>query len=149
MASEAPQNSRTTPASGELHNTLPEISKAWQCYHEGAFYKAASICQRILSTLPGHSQALHLLGLVFWRSGQSRAAIDCLERLIHLEPQQALHYNSYGVILNDCQDYIKAIECFTKALALQPAYHEARCNMGLSHYYLVTWPVPNDISNQS
>ena len=54
--------------------------RAKQLYETGRFEEAAQLCRAILSRNAQDSEANHLLGLIFYRQGQNRMAVDFLQR---------------------------------------------------------------------
>lgn len=57
-----------------------EQMRAKQLYETGRFEEAAQLCRAILSRNAQDSEANHLLGLIFYRQGQNRMAVDFLQR---------------------------------------------------------------------
>ena len=61
-------------------------------------------------------------------------AIECYQKAIELNPDNANAYHGMGVAYEYKQDYDKAIECYQKAIELNPKDAVAYYNMGNAYY---------------
>jgi Tfp pilus assembly protein PilF len=65
-------------------------------------------------------------------AGQTTAALREIEDAVREEPGDAVAHNLHGLILGsqDLKRHRAAVTAFRKAIACQPAYAEAHCNLG-------------------
>jgi len=54
------------------------------------------------------------------------------ESLSKQYPNVSLIYNIYGIINHALGDWVKSVDCFSKAIKLKPAYAEAHHNLGIA-----------------
>lgn len=111
------------------------IAHGWRLRSLSRWAEAARICRKILSDDPGFGEAWHLLGLLALDQGDHSQAVDHLKQAIAVEPDQALHYNNLGVVLNEAELYARAANYLQQALEIRPDLHDARCNLGLSLFH--------------
>jgi len=64
-----------------------------------------------------------------------------LQRALNLCPNHADAHNNLGVILENAQNYAKAIHHYQRALQINPDYHEAWIGMGDVHYKQGQFPL--------
>ncbi|CAK4705894.1 hypothetical protein LEN26_001570 [Aphanomyces euteiches] len=91
---------------------------------------ASSIYRNILAASPNHGHALHLLGLVFYQSGNPIEAISYIEQALQGNSTFEEFHNSMGLCLKDLGRTAEAQVHFEKALKLRPSFLEARFNLG-------------------
>src|SRR4051794_7626581 len=87
------------------------LEAAFQHHQAGHLREAELGYRQILSRDPSNPDALHLLGLVAFRSGQLDLAIDLIQRAIQLLPEAwELHSNLAEVFIarGSIQDAINA-----------------------------------------
>jgi len=90
------------------------------CYRAGRYGEAASIFVRINEQMPGHSDALRLLGLCRLRQGDPPAALELLGQARALAPGNAYAQLHYGLGLHAIGRYTEAAAIFGKCQALLP-----------------------------
>lgn len=99
-------------------------------HQAGRIPEAAQIYESVLASQPGHSGALHLLGLCHYQRGDNPAALDLIRKAIELSPADAVMHNNLGAVLLSCKSAEAALSSFDRALALNPGYAEAWNNRG-------------------
>ncbi len=119
-----------TAAEQPTSSVLRDLQEAVQNFQAGQFGHAEASCRRVLQTQPGHADALHVLGLIAWRSGKHRDAIDAITQAVAGRPHAPQFHNSLGVVFKSCGDLQAAAVAFRKALELNPNYPEALTNLG-------------------
>ena len=62
------------------------MQEAAASFQNGQYQKTAALCKQILSTFPGHTGALGLLGVVSAMRGKFEEAIRLFQRAIKKEP---------------------------------------------------------------
>jgi tetratricopeptide (TPR) repeat protein len=106
------------------------LQRAAALYARGNLHGAEAACRELLRLQPTHADALHVLGLVAFRRGEPRQALDCIRKAIAADPDKAQAHNSLGVVLKETGDLAAAELAFRAATALQPRYPEALTNLG-------------------
>jgi tetratricopeptide (TPR) repeat protein len=111
-----------------------DINKAMQaaleCLRTGNVDQAEKTYEEIVSIQPGNINALHFLGIAYYRNKKYAPAIMCMKRVLQLQPDYADAHNNLGIILKDMGHYDEAMSCFRKAVALKPVFFEAYVNLG-------------------
>ena len=133
------QNSQGDPdySGPEKRADIPVLlSRAWQLRHQSRLPEAEAACHNVLSRIPQHGEALHLLGVLDHDQGRQNMAAEHLRQALAAEPGQRLHYNNLGVVYNAMGRYASAEKVLRKALEIAPGYHDAKCNLGLALYFL-------------
>lgn len=116
--------------SRKAHHVLSKINIALKNHCAGELFEAGEIYSKILSENPDHPDALHLLGMIFYETGQCQKAIELINEAIRVNPRVADFHQNLGMILFDIGDLQKAIGAFRRAIQLKPDYTEALNNLG-------------------
>jgi tetratricopeptide (TPR) repeat protein len=66
------------------------------------------------------------------RHGRFSNALELLDEVIRLNPDNSEAWNDKGILLDSLDKHSEALECFEKALELQPAYNDALLNKGIA-----------------
>jgi predicted O-linked N-acetylglucosamine transferase (SPINDLY family) len=106
------------------------ITAALEAYNARRFTEAQFLCGEILTFLPEHFDALHLLGVSQLDSGQKEEAEATLRRALAVDPKSAEAHCNHGVALFDLKRYEDACRAYERAIALQPRYPVALNNLG-------------------
>ena len=110
------------------------FSQAAQFFNTGHLAPAAGLCQQILQAHPRHGDTINLLGLVEFRQGLHKQAIERLKRAIAINPDNAFYRNNLGNILQAMQRYEAAEACFEQAIFLRPEVADFHYNLGNVRY---------------
>ncbi len=108
------------------------IRSAFKLYQSGNLEQAGNICKEALKAQPDNSEALHLLGLIFYHAGNHDLALRNIRKAIKFDPQNADAYYDLGNVLQEKGQITKAITNYRKAIKLNPEYAEAYNNMGIA-----------------
>jgi predicted O-linked N-acetylglucosamine transferase (SPINDLY family) len=128
VGSRAFQNARLQKqARKQAEALLPAAIKA---YGEGRHGDAQAICRQILSGLPNHFDALHILGVSASDCGRFDEAVPILARAIAVEPRSAEAHSNIGQALAKLRRYEEARAAYEKAIALKPNFAMALTNLG-------------------
>jgi predicted O-linked N-acetylglucosamine transferase (SPINDLY family) len=100
--------------------------------HEGGrLHSAAAICRKILVELPHNGEALHLLGIIEYQTGNSAVARRIFGRLLDIDPLNHAVWSNLGAACLALGDNQQARECFEQALRINPLNADAWNNLGV------------------
>jgi tetratricopeptide (TPR) repeat protein len=100
-------------------------------HKEGRFADAEAIYRAILAQNPSNPDAANLLGVLCQQTGRIAESRDLLEGVTRRNPQMETAQNNLGITLQALGDRDGAMAAYTSAVALSPAYVEARHNIAL------------------
>ncbi|WP_130470853.1 tetratricopeptide repeat protein, partial [Candidatus Magnetaquicoccus inordinatus] len=92
--------------------------------------EAIACCQKLLELRPEHVEFFHLLGHLYFQSGEPQKAVIWIRKACQLRPDQPVFWQNLGIILSGLNELDEAIHCFRQVLALQPNQHEALHHLG-------------------
>jgi len=104
------------------------ISLAAAKIQQGKFDDAIAICREGLSYNPEKSQLYSNLGLAFLQMGKIDEAITELETAVKLGAD-AMTYNNFALAVSAKGNYDTALECYRKAIRLDPKNAESYYNL--------------------
>src|SRR5262245_1123798 len=105
---------------GEAQLPLPLVyAQAVGEYRAGRLEGAEGLCRQVLATNDRHAEALHLLGVIRHRRGETAEGIACIERAIGLAPQ-ASYYCNLAKIWQTLGQLPRAEELARRAADLAP-----------------------------
>jgi tetratricopeptide (TPR) repeat protein len=109
---------------GAVHQASNNPRQALSC-----FIQAAMLCPK---------DGVNLVNLAggLLRSGAGQLAVQVLEQAKKLTPGDQEIYSTLAEIHREERDYLLAVECFRKALALSPSNAEAAHGLGDSYFQL-------------
>jgi len=107
------------------------LQQAYQLYNAGKLSEAAALCRDLLAPQPDHAEANHLLGMIFFRQGDARAAREPMRRATASPRATVEMHNNFGAVLNALGEAQQAEQAFKRALALNPNYAWAFNNLGV------------------
>ncbi len=100
---------------------------------DAALYEEAeTVLEKAISLKPDLAAAHRHLGLVNYKQGHTREAINSYKRALNLNPLDAEVHNNLGVAFNDLLLFQQAASSYAEAIRLRPDYSEARYNLGLA-----------------
>jgi predicted O-linked N-acetylglucosamine transferase (SPINDLY family) len=106
-----------------------ELAEADRHYRAGRYAQAESIYLGILKQAPTHTDALHLLGLLYSRLGQYAHAAELIGKAIAINPGVADYHNQLGNVFQLQGNVAAAIQHYRKVLQLQPSHAGAHNNL--------------------
>ncbi|HSU66921.1 MAG TPA: tetratricopeptide repeat protein [Tepidisphaeraceae bacterium] len=104
---------------------------AFSHFQAGRTAEAEAICRQILAGRPDQPQALHLLGLLRHRAGESDAGIELIRRAISLAPQVLGFHNDLAGILASRGRLGEALAAYQTVTDLRPGFAEAHVNCSI------------------
>jgi hypothetical protein len=116
-------SSAISPAPANFHDAL--------VFHRaGQIELAQALYQQILIEDPKNAEALHLLGLVAYQSGNYRTAAEKIGHAIYLSPLVAGYHSNLGLSLQALNQLNAAVASYEKAISLEPDFADAYYNRG-------------------
>jgi protein O-GlcNAc transferase len=103
--------------------------QAQQHHQAGRLPQAADLYRQLLADNPNHTDAHHLLGLIYSQLGAAELAITHLQQAVAFNGAEPTYRNNLGEALRRAGRLQEAITAFQQALALQPAFAEAHFNL--------------------
>jgi tetratricopeptide (TPR) repeat protein len=119
------QNTKQQNKSAVLQEML---AQATQSHRAGQLAVAEVLYRDILKLDPKQFDALHMLALIGYQTGQIADCLPLFEQASKLRPNDARMLINYGAALRKAQRYDDALEAYDKALAIQPTSSEALFN---------------------
>ena len=120
------------PLVAQGSSVLPNLQSAIALHQKGQLGQAQAIYRQLLGTDPANADALHLLGVIAYQTGNHQAAIASYDKAITLKPEYAEAYSNRGIALQELKQLDAAVASCDKAIALKPDYAEAYYNRGIS-----------------
>ncbi|MEY4704545.1 MAG: hypothetical protein RL042_741 [Nitrospirota bacterium] len=96
----------------------------------GRFQEAEGAYRRALDLAPNHPDALHHLGLLFYRLNRFDEAIATISRAIEQTPASPLYWFNLGVVTQKAARPDESIRAYRQAVTLNPRHLEAWINLG-------------------
>ncbi len=103
---------------------------------EGRCRDARRELERLLDNEPGHVQANHVLGTMYFHQGTLDLAIERYETALKGAPNFILCAYDCGVAYYHRANMPEAIRCFNRCLELDPHYNAAHYRLGFSYFHL-------------
>ena len=100
----------------------------------GQLQPAEAILRQILSKLPAHAEALHLMGVLTHQTGNSELAVDLIGKAIASQPGNAHFYANRGEMLRLLKRLDEAIQHGETAIRLAPDQASYHSNLGVAYY---------------
>lgn len=92
--------------------------------------QAQEIYRQVLAIHPQHFDALHLLGVIAYQTGNHPQALGLIDRAIAIYPHNAASYSNRGNALLALSRSDEALDSYDRAIELKPDYAEAYVNRG-------------------
>jgi tetratricopeptide (TPR) repeat protein len=96
------------------------LNEAVSLHRQGRLHEAEKIYARVLKAVPGHFDALNLLGAIKARQGQFGEAQRFFGAAVKADPSAAQAWSNLGQAYYALKLFSEALECFDKARALAP-----------------------------
>ena len=113
-----------------LSNVTHTLRRAIKHHQKGELQRAEAIYSQVLQIEPSNADALHLLGVVAGQRGRNEIAVGLIEKAINIINTIPLYHYSAGNAYRALDKLAQAIDCYQRALALNPNYFEALYNLG-------------------
>ncbi len=127
----AKQQRRQAAVGGQVTiDTSSLLATAQQQLDQGRAQEAEATCQKILSINPDEAEALQLLGLTAYLSGELKIAIDWLKKATKVRPDFAEAFYNLGIVLNRADKAKQAETAYRQALKIEPENIDYLNNLG-------------------
>lgn len=115
-------------------NPAQVLLTAARLQQSGDYPEAERLCHTILNRFPRQPDALHILGLIADKTGDSQTALRLIRKAIKFHPAWAPFYSSLATVEEKLGRMEDAASSYEKALKLQPNSAETCILLGI-HYY--------------
>ena len=95
-----------------------KLQEAEQCYEE------------MLRFQPDNANALHFLGIIYYRRKQYDLAISYIKKALFLQPNYFDAYNNLGIVLQEIGQFDEAITYYQQAIQVNPDSYLPYYNLG-------------------
>ena len=94
------------------------IQSGLAAHNLGQLSEAENLYQQVLSIDSENCQVLHLLGYLYYQSGNYELAIDIIGQAIFIDPDRPEFYNTAGKIYFATRNFEDAVDAFRQAIDL-------------------------------
>ena len=108
----------------------PKFQAALAFHQRGVLDRAAVLYQEVLQSDPGHSDSLHLLGVVASQLGNHGVAVDFIGKAIECQPDNPHFHFNLGVSQEELGQLREAVDSFSMVTALDGRNADAYLNCG-------------------
>lgn len=106
------------------------LQQALAHYEAGRFVQMEVLCRRVLTSAPKNADALHLLGVMWWKRCDLTKALPLLEQAVALNQSHANYHLSLATVLAGLGQSPEAAAHYTLALQFDPTLTQAYNNLG-------------------
>lgn len=108
----------------------PLFEKAVGLHRAGCTAEATDIYQEIVSQVPNHFDATHLLGVIALQEGRLEQAQELISSALRINPKDSAALNNLGTVYLRNQELELACKQFERAVHLHPNSFSALTNLG-------------------
>jgi tetratricopeptide (TPR) repeat protein len=113
-----------------MASTAELSARAAELYSAGQLPAAEQLYRQILAIDPYAADALHMLGLIAYQSGDPARAAPLLEAAVRLQPDQFGYFTNLGLIYEALGRPADAAACYEQSLRLRPDAAETHIGLG-------------------
>ena len=92
--------------------------------------RAQELCRDVLRIQPSHFDAMHLLGVMAFETGDLRRAVELMTAALEINPNHAATLNNLGMAFAALGQTEDALKNYDRAVALKPGFASAFNNRG-------------------
>ena len=107
------------------------FNEGFALHQKGLLSAAKVIYEEVLSHMPKHPDALHLLGVIGIQTSDYTVALDLIVSAIAAQPDNALFYCNHGIALQALKRFSEALTSYDHAIKCNPKYADAYNNRGI------------------
>ncbi len=119
------------PSTSEQH-----LLRGQWLHEQGRIDDAQQYYIQILQQHPHHRIALHLFGISLYQQTSYAESEYVLQQAQELAPDDCDLLSDRGLVLLAKEDYLTALDCFERAIAIEPAMSAAWNNLGVAFQHL-------------
>ena len=123
--------SRSELASQPTYSFEQDLSNAYRHWNAGQLKQAEILCQKVLATWPGNTDALHLMGLMAHGCGNLDLALDYLRKACQSPHAQGLYFSNLAEMCRQKKILGEAEAMARRAVALAPQLVGGWNNLGI------------------
>jgi protein O-GlcNAc transferase len=101
-------------------------------HRAGRLEQAAAAYRRILQFQADHTDALHLLGVASYQTGQHDTAIELIQKAIRIKPGRAEFHGNLSDVYRSAGRLEEAVAAAQRAIAVDPNNGDAYNNLGIA-----------------
>lgn len=105
------------------------VELARRHHQAGQLQQAEMLYREILAVQPDQPDAIHLLGVLAFQSGQPDVALDLLQRATAINPHESTTFSNLARVLCAVGRRDEAIHAYRKSIALEPTNPETHNNL--------------------
>lgn len=94
----------------------------------GKLAEAAALYHQVLQQEPRNYDALHALGVIYYRAGRLKEAEQMMAQAVAVNPRAPAALFDYGCVLMSAGRFEEAQDRFNRAISIRPDFVEARGN---------------------
>lgn len=106
------------------------LQMAIELHRNNQLEGAVELYRRLLEAVPGHPDALHLLGMAVHQMGRSDEGVGLIEQAIKAQPNYAGYFNNLGNIHMGRGDVPQALTAYEQAVSLDESNADLHNNLG-------------------
>jgi len=106
------------------------LSRAMHHHDAGRLGQARLLYEEVLGITPNHPDALHLLGVLSFQSGEPDTAVRLIRQAISHQDGHADYFANLGMALSALGQVSAAMDSYRRALQLDPTHANAHYNIG-------------------
>ena len=110
---------------------IDRFAEALRHHQAGALADAEPLYRQVLDEDPLHTDALHLLGVLYHQLNNNEQAIVLIDKAVELSPQVADYHANRGIVLQRLGRLEEAEAAQRRALERDPGHVGAHFNLGL------------------
>jgi len=108
------------------------LHKAITHHQAGDLEQAETLYHEIIRRDPGHSDALHLLGVASHQRRRNEDAVNYINRAIEINGSAPLYYSNLGASYSALDKIEEAAASFRRAVEIEPGFAGAHYNLGMA-----------------
>ena len=113
-------------------SVIPQLQSAIKMHQAGNYPDAEQLYRQVLAIAPNNVDALHLLGLLKYQTGDAATAVDLIEEAIRINPRVSNLYNNAGEAYRALGQLKEAVRYYRRAIKLDPQNVMAYNNLALA-----------------
>lgn len=113
-------------------SVMQQLKTAISYHQAGNFPAAEQLCRQVLELDPENADALHLLGLIKYKTGDAASAVVLIEEAIRIRPRVSNFYNNAGEAYRSLGNMNEAMGYYRRAIKINPQNAIAHNNLALA-----------------